>query len=57
MSIFDRLKKVVENAPTETSAATVQQKIFTFAALPEILLTMATLFKGGNNYRIIRQAF
>lgn len=43
MSIFDRLKKVVATTPTATPAATVQQKTFTFAVLPESLAQMQAL--------------
>lgn len=43
MSIFDRLKKVVATTPAEATSATVQQKTFTFAALPESLDQMQAL--------------
>ena len=43
MSIFDRLKKVAATTPTETNAATVQKKSFSFSALPESLAEMQAL--------------
>ena len=43
MSIFDRLKKVSPTTPTETNAATVQKKFFSFSALPESLAEMQAL--------------
>jgi len=43
VSIFNRLKKVVAATPTSAPAATVQQKTFTFAVLPESLAEMQAL--------------
>ena len=43
MSIFDRLKKAVTAGSPESTAAAVQQKTFTFAALPESLDQMQAL--------------
>lgn len=43
VSIFDRLKKVAATAPTQTNAATVQIKSFSFLALPESLDEMQAL--------------
>ena len=43
MSIFDRLKKVAATTPTETAAVTVQEKTFSFLALPESLAEMQAL--------------
>lgn len=43
MSIFDRLKKVAVTIPAKTNAATVQEKTFSFSALPESLAEMQAL--------------
>ena len=43
MSIFDRLKKAAATTPTETDAAAVHKKAFSFLALPESLAEMQAL--------------
>ena len=43
MSIFDRLKKAAATTPTETDAAAIHKKAFSFLALPESLAEMQAL--------------
>ena len=43
MSIFDRLKKMATSNPTESNAAKVRKKTFSFSALPESLAEMQAL--------------